>query len=265
VSEPLEIVEQIAREAGEILREGYGRRPAADAKRTATDLVTEFDRRSEERIVQRLHTAFPGDQILGEEGGLVGAAAPRRWLVDPLDGTTNYAHGLPIFCVSIGLEVDGALELALVYAPALALTFAARRGAGAACNGAPIQVSDETDLARSLLSTGFPYDRQTSPDNNFDQFLAFKRRAQAVRRLGSAALDLAFVARGSLDGFWEMKLKPWDLAAGALLVTEAGGRVTGWMGEPLSLDKGAIVASNGMIHAELLRVQAEVGWPDAVR
>src|SRR5579871_1404761 len=205
-----------AREAGQLLAEGQGRRHAAEAKRAPTDLVTEYDRRSEAFLVEKLRAAFPGDAILAEEGGLRAGGGGRRWLVDPLDGTVNFAHGLPIFCVAVALEADGVVEVGAVEAPALGLSFAARRGAGATVNGRPLAVSDEDSLARALLSTGFPYDRQTSPANNFAQWEAFQRRAQAVRRLGSAALDLALVARGLLDGYWEMKLKPWDVAAGAL-------------------------------------------------
>ncbi len=253
-----------AREAGALLAEGHGRRHAVEHKQAAIDLVTEYDRRSEALVVARLRAAFPGDAVLAEEGGLSGAAsARRRWLVDPLDGTTNFAHGLPLFCVSIALEVDGALAVGVVEAPALGLTFAARRGGGATLNGEPIAASDTDALARALVVTGFPYDRQTSDENNFAQFIAFQRRAQGVRRLGAAALDLAFVARGAFDGYWEMKLKAWDVAAGALLVAEAGGRVTGWRGEPPSIDRGAVVASNGRIHDEMLAVIASLPLPGA--
>ena len=261
--DPLDVALAVAREAGDLLTEAYGRRHAAVRKRTDIDLVTEYDERSEALIVERLHAAFPGDLIVGEEGGERGQASSARWYVDPIDGTTNFAHGLPIFCVSIAREVDGVLQCGVTHAPILGLTFAARRGGGAVCNGAPLRVSDEGTLKGALLSTGFPYDRHTAAEANLEQFVAFKRRAQGVRRLGSAALDLAFVARGSLDGFWEMKLKPWDMAVGALLVEEAGGRVTGWSGEPISLELGAVVASNGPLHEPMLAVLRQVGIPAA--
>jgi myo-inositol-1(or 4)-monophosphatase len=280
--DPLELAIAAASEAGALLREGLaaraadgelpqfplGRHQRALAKSSDIDLVTEYDRRAEECIVKRLRAAFPGDVVVAEESGMSApssGAAAARWLIDPLDGTTNYAHGLPLFCVSIAREVRGSVEIGVVEAPALGLTFAARRGDGATLNGARMHVSDTDSLARSMLATGFPYDRHTSPDSNFEQFVAFQRRAQAVRRLGAAALDLALVAHGTYDGYWEMKLKPWDLAAGALLVEEAGGRVTGWRGEPLAVDRGAAVASNGRIHDELLAVLAATGIPAPAR
>lgn len=281
-ADPLTVALAAATEAGELLLEGLGgdgaRHHASTTKQSPIDLVTEYDRRSEEVILRVLLRAFPDDEVLAEESGLVGAgrspaAAPaeaavrRRWLVDPLDGTTNFAHGLPFFAVSIACEeVRGeARELVagVVHAPALGLCFAARQGGGATCNGQPIHVSEETELGRSLLATGFPYDRQTTTENNFDQFIAFQRRVQGVRRVGAAALDLALTARGAFDGYWEMKLKPWDLAAGALLVREAGGMVTGWRGEPLVVDRGAAVATNGRIHRAMLDVLGEVGIPSA--
>jgi myo-inositol-1(or 4)-monophosphatase len=278
LADPLTVALAAATEAGELLLEGQGRHHKSTTKQSGIDLVTEYDRRSEEVILRALLRAFPDDEVLAEESGLVGAgrssgAAPaqaavrRRWLVDPLDGTTNFAHGLPFFAVSIACEEARGetreLVAGVVHAPALGLCFAARRGGGATCNGQPIHVSEEADLGRSLLATGFPYDRQTTAENNFDQFIAFQRRVQGVRRVGAAALDLALTARGAFDGYWEMKLKPWDLAAGALLVTEAGGMVTGWRGEPVVVDRGAAVATNGRIHRAVLDVLAEVGIPAA--
>ena len=262
-----------AAEAGRLLSAAFGalgQRHHALTKRSAVDLLTEYDERSEALIVERIAADFPGDLIIAEEGGARGGAGPAnaRWLVDPIDGTTNFAHGIPFFCVAIAREVADVVEVGVVHAPALGLTFAATRGGGATCNGAPIHVSDATELPHGLFATGFPYDRQTSVDNNFDQFLAFQRRAQGVRRLGAAALDLAFVARGAFEGFWEMKLKPWDIAAGALLVEEAGGRVSGWQGEPPSptvLERGAVVASNGALHAPMLALLSATGIPAAAR
>jgi myo-inositol-1(or 4)-monophosphatase len=271
----LDLAREIAHKAGDVLLEGFGtgasrllgRRQAAERKSSDIDLVTEYDQRAEDLIVSRLRGAFPGDFILAEESGLLVApgAASARWLVDPLDGTTNFAHGLPWFCVSIAREVKGRLDLGVVYAPALGLEFVAVRGKGATCNGSPIRVSDEDELDGAMLATGFPYDRHTSPENNFAQFIALQKQAQAVRRLGSAALDLALVAYGTYDAYWEMKLKPWDMAAGALLVLEAGGALSGWEGEDFDVDHPAVVATNGLLHEPLLGALAECGIPSAAR
>jgi myo-inositol-1(or 4)-monophosphatase len=268
----LSIAVEAAHDAGTLLAEAFaggpspllGRRHIADTKSAEFDLVTEFDRRSETLLVERLATAFPSDTVIAEEGGGydgVGAT----WFVDPLDGTTNFAHGLPFFCVAIGRVTNGRPDLGVVFAPVLGLTFTAIRNRGAFCNGKRLRVSEVATLDRSMLGTGFPSDRQTSGDTNFPQFFAVKQRARAVRRYGSSALDQALVAAGTFDGFWEMKLKAWDLAAGSLLVEEAGGRATGWMGESLRLERGAVLASNGRIHDELVAIITAAGIPDAVR
>ena len=241
-----------------------GKRHAAATKSAEFDLVTELDRRSEAVIVERLHAVFPDDAVIAEEGsGHAGMGA--SWVVDPLDGTTNFAHGLPHFCVAIARVVDGKPDLGVVHAPVLDLTFTATRGGGAFCNGKRLHVSDENALSRAMLATGFPSDRAVSGDTNFAQFTALKLRARAIRRYGSAALDQALVAAGTYDGYWEMKLHAWDLAAASLLVEEAGGRVTDWQGQPLQLERGAIVASNGRIHDAMLGVLAEAGIPASAR
>lgn len=258
----LALARSLADAAASLLYEGRGRTHAAERKRAHTDLVTEYDRRSEMLIVDGLKRARPDDQIVGEEGGSYGnPGRGRRWLIDPLDGTTNFAHGLPFFCVSIGLEEAGAPRVGVVTAPALGLTFFAERGGGAFLEEQGelrrIAVSATSELSEALLATGFPYDRQVSAENNFAEFVWMKRRAQGVRRVGAAALDLAMVAAGWLDGYWEMKLKPWDLAAGILLVTEAGGTVTDWHGAPVVLDRGEVVASNGHLQdAIVIELQA---------
>jgi myo-inositol-1(or 4)-monophosphatase len=218
------------------------------------DLVTEVDRRCEELIVGRLRAAFPGHGFLAEENRYEEGEFSYRWIIDPLDGTTNYAHGFPWFCVSIALEHEGEVVLGVIYHCMLDELFSAVRGEGAFLNGKPIQVSDHQPLKRSLLATGFPYDRTRDNENNFQHFVEFQLAARAVRRAGAAALDLAYVAAGRLDGYWEMKLKPWDVAAGTLLVTEAGGRVSNQAGERYSIYDNRIVASNGVIHEEMLAV-----------
>ena len=251
----LEAALTLAEQAGALLREGALSTQPAESKSTASDLVTKYDRAAEELIVSGLQARFPRHRILGEEGGDRGGEAGQpRWIVDPLDGTTNFAHGLPMFTVSIGCEVDGELAVGVVLAPAMGLTFAARRGQGTTRNGQAVRVSQVATLDRALLVTGFPYDRHTAVENNFAQFVALKKRAQGIRRTGSAALDLALVASGGFDGYWEMKLKPWDIAAGILLVQEAGGVVTSWRGERVSLQQGEVLASNGLVHEQVRQV-----------
>jgi myo-inositol-1(or 4)-monophosphatase len=266
----LGLARRLASEAGGILRTAAFRAHPTESKQAGSppalplaplaqggsagiDLVTIWDRRAESIVVGGIREARPDDQILAEEGGTSGAtASKRRWLIDPLDGTTNFSHGLPFFTVSVALELAGELEVGVVQAPALAWSFWAVRGGGAYWNGRLLSVSQTGSLAAALLATGFPYDRQTSPVNNFAEFIALKKRAHGVRRVGAASLDLAMVAAGWIDGYWEQKLKAWDLAAGALLVREAGGRVTGWQGADFVPDHGAAVATNGHIHKELL-------------
>ncbi len=218
------------------------------------DLVTEWDFRSEALIRERLLAGAPDIAFVGEEGG--GAGGHVRWLVDPIDGTTNFAHGLPFWAVSIGLVVGQEPVVGVVVAPALGWQFWARRGGGAYGDMGQgvtrLAVSAVRRLGDAVLTTGFPCDRATSPINNFAQWEHFQRIASACRRLGAASLDLALVARGMLDGYWERRLKPWDVAAGALLVTEAGGRVTDPRGRRFAVDEGDVVATNGAIHEQVV-------------
>jgi myo-inositol-1(or 4)-monophosphatase len=246
----LAVAQQAAQAADTILKEGWGSRPGFQFKSSQTDLVTEFDGRAESAIMQALSKAFPDDSIMGEEGGRQSGTSGRTWHVDPLDGTTNFVHGLPIFGTSIGLMADGRPVLGVVTAPVLGWTFHAA-GQGAFLNGAPIHTSAVDELGRALLVTGFPYLRNEKHDNLPD-FTAFMRASQGVRRLGSAALDLCFVACGWLDGFWERHIKSWDLVAGAALVLGAGGQICDPSGGPFVPETGCILASNGKIHQAML-------------
>ncbi len=227
-------------------------------KGTPTNLVTEMDARAEELIVGRLAATFPEDAILAEERGAQAGRSGRRWIIDPLDGTTNYAHGIPVFGVSIALETAGRVALGVAFDPNREELFVAEPGGGATVNGRALQVSTTATLRESLLSTGFPYDVAQTPDNNLREYAAFAVRSRGVRRMGSAVLDLAWLAAGRFDGFWELTLGPWDVAAGSLLLQEAGGRITNLAGGPLDLDAPTVVASNGRIHDALLAVLAEV-------
>ncbi len=243
----------IAREAGALLKSRFNDRHTIDFK-GEIDIVTEADRLSEDLLVARISKAFPHHDIMAEESAATKRGAHSRWIIDPLDGTTNYAHGFPFFCVSLALEERGVVELGVIYNPIMDEIFVARRGQEATLNGLALKVSDTTSLGHSLLATGFPYDIRVNPDNNIAYFIEMALRARAIRRAGSAALDLAYVAAGRFDGFWELRLHPWDIAAGQLLVKEAGGLVTDSEGNESSLDAPVIVASNGKIHYEIIKV-----------
>jgi myo-inositol-1(or 4)-monophosphatase len=224
------------------------------SKKGVRDLVTEVDLECERMCRDVIAARFPDHDVLAEELGLESAGRPPascRWVFDPLDGTTNYAHGLPIFSASLALEIDGRMEVGAVYDPSRRELFTAERGEGAFLNGKALTVSDASDVIDALLVTGFPY---VFRPELIELFAAFMERARAVRRLGSAALDLCYVAAGRFDGFWEQHLKPWDMAAGALIVEEAGGRITGMDGSPFDLSAGHVVASNGRVHDALLSV-----------
>ena len=223
------------------------------------NLVTEVDRESERLIVGHLLESFPEHSIIAEEGEYPPGGTPFRWIIDPLDGTTNYAHRFPWFCVSIGLEFAGELVAGVIYNPLNDELFTATRGGGAFLNGSRLHVSRRAPLHGTLLGTGFPYDCASDPDNNFDNFIVFQKAARGIRRAGAAALDLAYVAAGRLDGFWELKLKPWDVAAGVLLVREAGGAVTTFDGKEYDILNNCIVASNGLIHGEMVALLTRTG------
>ena len=246
-----------AAHAGALLRERYGGRQHVSFK-SAIDLVTTVDREAEGLIVAALRAAFPDHGIIAEESPAMAGRGDHRWYVDPLDGTTNFAHGFPQFAVSIALEAGEEVVLGVVHDPMREETFVATRGGGARLNGTPIGVSDVTSLGRSLVASGFPYDVQERVDFYDAFWREALRRAQGVRRVGSAALDLCYVACGRFDAFWEWKLQAWDVAAGCLIVEEAGGRVSDLAGAPHRLTGGRTAASNGHVHGELLGMIAEV-------
>ncbi len=250
--------------AGELLMKRF-RTEMAVAHKGEIDLVTEVDLAAEALIVSALQREFPDSAILAEEGHAAASSSPVTWVIDPLDGTTNYAHGLPFFAVSIGLEVQGEIELGIVYVPTLEELFTAHRGTGACLNGTPIHVSGTDSLNTSLLTTGFPYDIRTSRETNLEYFSEFARSSLAVRRAGSAAMDFCYVAAGRYDGFWEIKLNPWDCAAGYLMVREAGGRVTDFRGRDGTIYDREVLATNGLIHDAMLNILGGRGPADASR
>jgi myo-inositol-1(or 4)-monophosphatase len=260
----------VAREAGRILVEGWGTRPDVGHKAGEDiNLVTEYDRRSEALIVERLARAFPDDRIVAEEGTTAGGEGGGRriWYVDPLDGTTNFAHGLPLFSVSLGLWADGRPVLGVVEAPVMGWSFSGTvTGGGSTLNGKSIAPSRTDRLGSALLVTGFPYARNPL-QTNLQEWSAFTAAAQGTRRLGSAALDLCFVACGWLDGYWERALHPWDLVGGAAIVLGAGGQVSDLDGGPFDGETGRVLASNGPIHEQMMRIlegvarRANAPWP----
>ncbi|MBE0559139.1 MAG: inositol monophosphatase [Proteobacteria bacterium] len=243
-------------EAGGLLRERFEDLHEVRYK-GEINLVTEADLLSEALIAERIRRSFPGHDILAEESPETKHGSCFRWIIDPLDGTTNYAHGYPIFCVSIALEVEGEILLGAVYNPMLKELFVAQKGEGASLNGIPISVSRTADLAKGLLGTGFPYDLRENRNNNMNYFKALAMSTQAIRRAGAAALDLAYLAAGRFDGFWELRPMPWDAAAGWLLVTEAGGVVTDLHGAPYGLHSPHILAGNGFLNEQMLAVIAK--------
>ncbi len=251
----LKVALEAAREAGQFLKESVGRvRNVETKKGEVRNLVSEIDRGAEETIIRIIKSSFPGHAILAEESGASDTSDEYRWIIDPLDGTTNFLHGLPIFCTTIGVERRGEIVAGVTFDPNLNELFTAEKGSGAYLNGRRIRVSITAELINSLLVTGFPYNIAENPDHAADHFTNLLFEARGVRRLGSAALDLSYVAAGRFDGFWEVSLNPWDMAAGVLFVREAGGMISDFTGAPTTIYRKQILATNGLIHSAVTSV-----------
>jgi myo-inositol-1(or 4)-monophosphatase len=246
---------RLAKGAGNILKDGYGKQHEIQMKGTI-DLVTEIDKQAEDYLITKINNMHPSDMIIGEESGTHNAGGSGgQWLVDPLDGTVNYAHGVPFFSVSLAYAYKGQVMQGVVYDPMRDECFSAVRGQGALLNGVPLRVSSVDKMVGAMLCTGFPYNVHTTAENNLNHFTAFTMQAQAVRRLGSAALDLCYVAAGRLEGFWELDLNAWDIAAGMLIVEEAGGVVSDMAGMPIILEPPfSIVASTPILHPQMMEI-----------
>ncbi len=253
----LQVALSAAKEAGRLQKLQFGKAIQVEYK-GETNPVTEVDRLSEKAIVRMIVEAFPDHDVLTEETPFEGKGSPFKWIVDPLDGTTNYIRGYPSFAVSIGLELEGTIQVAVAYQPILDELFWAEKGKGAYLNGNRIGVSTVNSLDRSLLCTGFPYGIRENPDLYLRYFREFIIRSFALRRPGSAVIDLCYLAAGRFDGFWEMGLHSWDVAAGSLIVTEAGGKITDFQGRPFNVYLDEILASNGRIHEEMLQIMKEI-------
>jgi myo-inositol-1(or 4)-monophosphatase len=255
----LDIATEAAMAGGAVLQQHWGKLESVEEKERPGDLVTEVDRAAEQEILQVIQRHFPAHGILAEESGQLGGGdGEYLWAIDPLDGTTNYAHSYPVACVSVGLSVRGTPQVGAIYNPFRQELFRAARGLGATLNRCPIRVSQTQELGRSLLVSGFAYDRRETADNNYAEFCHLTHLTQGVRRSGSAALDLTDVACGRLDGYWERGIKPWDIAAGIVILEAAGGLVTAYDGTPIAIESGRILATNGQIHSSLSQALQEV-------
>lgn len=237
------------------LKENVGKVRSIEEKHgNERDLVSEIDKESERRIIAAINARFPGHDILAEESGAHNTASEYKWIIDPLDGTTNFLHGVPIFCATIAVEYKGEIVAGATYDPNQDELFTAEKGGGAYCNGARLRVTDTATMIESLVVTGFPYNLDNHPERPLVHFCNFTMAAQGIRRLGSAALDLAYIAAGRFDGYWEVSLNPWDMAAGILMVQEAGGQVSDFFGKPKSIYDKPILATNGKIHGLCLEI-----------
>ncbi|MDP3581795.1 MAG: inositol monophosphatase family protein [Ignavibacteria bacterium] len=248
----LDKVIYIAREAGEVLRSGFGKNFSIEYKTNVANLVTEYDKKSEKIIIDFINKEFPTHSVLAEESGMHDSSSEYLWVIDPLDGTTNFAHGLPIFSVSIGVQKNGEMICGVIYDVMRDAMYSAEKGSGSFCNRRKLGVSTNDDLHKSVLVTGFPYNVHENPDFAYERFAAFLRVARAVRRLGSAAIDMCYVAEGVFDGFWEVSLNAWDMAAGMIIVEEAGGVITDFSGNPTNIFGKQILTSNGNVHKAMI-------------
>jgi len=245
---------EISKQAGLVIREGFGKTLQIDYKTNESNLVTQIDKASEKLITEFITKKYPGHSILAEEGGGTKRDSEYLWVVDPLDGTTNFAHGLPIFSVSIGVQKNDTTIAGVVYDVMRNIVYSAEKGSGAFSGSQKLNVTDRTKLEHSLLVTGFPYNVAENPENAFERFEQLTKKARGIRRLGSAAIDFCYVAAGVFDGFWEVHLHPWDLCAGKLIVEEAGGLVTDFEGNQMDIYSKKILATNGKIHDQILNV-----------
>ena len=253
----IEDIISIAKEAGEIIRNGFGTDFNIEYKTNESNLVTEIDKASEKLITEFIKKKYPTHGILAEEGGETRNTSEYVWVVDPLDGTTNFAHGLPIFSVSIGVQKDNKTIAGTVYDVMNNIVYSSELGSGAFANDRKLSVSKNGNLSHAVLVTGFPYNISENPETALEKFAALIKASRAVRRLGSAAIDLCYVARGVFDGFWEVQLNPWDMCAGKLIVEEAGGVVTDFAGNEINIFTKKILASNNLVHKEIMKILNE--------
>jgi len=254
----IEDIIQISKEAGELIRNAFGKKHSIEFKTNELNLVTETDKASEKLISDFIKKKYPSHGILAEEGSEANKSAEYLWVIDPLDGTTNFAHGLPIFAVSIGVQKNGQTIAGVVYDVMRDIIFSAEKNNGSFENEKRINVNKNENLGHSMLVTGFPYDIRENPDKAFERFIAFLKQVRGIRRLGSAAIDFCYVANGVFDGFWEVSLHPWDMCAGKLIVEEAGGLVTNFDGNQIDIYSQQILATNKFIHQKMIDVMKSV-------
>jgi len=255
----IEEIIEISKQAGAIIRDGFGTQFNIEFKSNENNLVTEIDKASEKTIVDFIRKKYPSHDILAEEGSEVKNDSDYLWVVDPLDGTTNFAHGLPIFSVSIGVQKNGETIAAVVYDVMRDVIYSAEKGSGSFANAEKIEVSKTDRIEQSLLVTGFPYNVADNPEGAFERFIALTKKSRGMRRLGSAAIDFCYIASGVFDGFWEVYLHPWDICGGKLIAEEAGGIVTDFEGNAINIFSKKIFASNKLIHNQIIEVMNEVG------
>jgi len=254
----IEDIIDLSKQAGSLIREGFGKQFKVDFKTNEINLVTEIDTASEKLITDFIKKKYPSHGILAEESGETNNSSEYLWVIDPLDGTTNFAHGLPIFAVSIGLQKNGETIAGVVYDVMQDIVYAAEKGSGATAKSVKIKVSENNNLQHSLLVTGFPYNIKKNPDKALERFTTLSKKSRGIRRLGSAAIDFCYVATGVFDGFWEVHLNPWDICAGNLIVEEAGGIVTDFDGKPIDIFTKRILCTNRKIHQKMIEVMKSI-------